>query len=523
MGMKNLDAGDWGLLECEEKKYDAKQTASFSDDLVRDFQDYHDRAKGLEAGYGRYYNNTTHVGKAAEASKEFIVRRQTDEIHFENLDIQREFLSKVFYIENAFKDMVDPSPNAKIDSVVLKKIKQEQQVFSRVFDEEGYELECWTKMMVEEFGKFGVSTLPSCSLIRELYEELSGPGGHLDKCNKRLKEFDEYCLNYLKQSGLKERVYNLQCTIKNTACGLDGLTVYTPCMAKNPIDVIKKIINFFNPSKKSNDKPSDEVEELRKEKIELKKMEKQEEQKIYAYIQKTYGYSKEDMDYLKCNHKELLLSLYDAASNKNSVDEDKIRQHINTLLDPTMNMTKVSKTSYIRNAEIIDDMETTNNGRFDAELEYVKKIYNENKDIYMSISQKTGVPPELICAIHFRESACNFDTHLHNGQPLGQPTTIVPKSVCFDNFEDAAVDALMNNKDKTGISFDGRVDDATCLAFAEAFNGYGYSNNGHISPYLYSGTSAYTSGKYVSDHNFDPNAVDKQAGIYCVMQALKEE
>ena len=178
--------------------------------------------------------------------------------------------------------MVDPSPNAKIDSVVLKKIKQEQQVFSRVFDEEGYELERWTKMMVEEFGKFGVSTLPSCSLIRELYEELSGPGGHLYKCNNRLKEFDEYCLNYLKQSGLKERVYNLQCTIKNTACGLDGLTVYTPCMAKNPIDVIKKITNFFKSNKTEQEpetKHPDEVNELLKEKFDMKKKEAEENAK----------------------------------------------------------------------------------------------------------------------------------------------------------------------------------------------------------------------------------------------------
>ncbi len=307
--MKNLDAGDWGLLECEEKKYDAKQTASFSDDLVRDFQDYHDRAKELEAGYGRYYNNATHVGKAAEASKEFIGRRQTDEIHFENLDIQREFLNRVCYIEDAFKDMVDPSPNAKIDSVVLKEIKQEQQVFSRVFDEEGYELERWTKMMVEEFGKFGVSTLPSCSLIRNIYEELSGPGGHLDKCNKKLKEFDDYCLNYLNQSGLKERVYNLQCTIKNTACGLDGLTVYTPCMAKNPIDVIKKITNFFKSNKTEQEpetKHPDEVNELLKEKFDMKKKEAEEKRQKQREIHEqtvellnAYGeITQEDYNYL---------------------------------------------------------------------------------------------------------------------------------------------------------------------------------------------------------------------------------
>jgi len=40
---------------------------------------------------------------------------------------------------------------------------------------------------------------------------------------------------------------------------------------------------------------------------------------------------------------------------------------------------------------------------------------------------------------------------------------------------------------------------ATYMTFAETFNGLGYSKNGHVSPYLYSGTDAYSSGKYVKD------------------------
>ena len=41
-----------------------------------------------------------------------------------------------------------------------------------------------------------------------------------------------------------------------------------------------------------------------------------------------------------------------------------------------------------------------------------------------------------------RESSCNFKTYLHNGDPLGKPTTHVPKGKNFTKFTDAAVDAL---------------------------------------------------------------------------------
>lgn len=45
--------------------------------------------------------------------------------------------------------------------------------------------------------------------------------------------------------------------------------------------------------------------------------------------------------------------------------------------------------------------------------------YAKNKEIYQYISDRTGVPPELIAAFHYRESGCDFNTYLHNGQKLG--------------------------------------------------------------------------------------------------------
>ena len=52
-------------------------------------------------------------------------------------------------------------------------------------------------------------------------------------------------------------------------------------------------------------------------------------------------------------------------------------------------------------------------------------------------------------------------------------------------------------------------------------SGLGYYNNGHISPYLYSGTNVYISGKYVEEKNaageyisvYKEDVVDEQIGV----------
>lgn len=256
-------------------------------------------------------------------------------------------------------------------------------------------------------------------------------------------------------------------------------------------------------------------------------------EKIYAEIQKRYGFTDEEMEYLKKYYSGLLSSLY-GVSKYSTSDAEQIYREIRYKLDnrnATGNIDLVNEESrnnmpsdyqkyYDNNVALLESMENADVGKFEWDKNNVRKIYEENIDVYMSISEKTGVPPELICAIHYRESGGDFTTHLHNGQPLGIETTAVPQSVCFDDFEEAAVDALLGKMESTGITFDQNTDMATYLTFAETFNGTGYADNGYINPYLYSGTSVYTSGKYPRDHYYDPDAVDKQPGVYFIMNVL---
>jgi len=179
---------------------------------------------------------------------------------------------------------------------------------------------------------------------------------------------------------------------------------------------------------------------------------------------------------------------------------------------------------YKHEADLIAQINSIDTKKFNWDINNFKIIYEKNKEMYEEISRKTGIPPELIVAIHYRESGCNFNTYLHNGDPLGKPTTHVPVGKNFDNFTDAAVDALSEKKslrDKYKLT-SGSNDMAAMMAFAESYNGLGYYNKDRVSPYVYSGTNVYKSGKYVSDGKYSATAVDGQPGVYILINSLKK-
>ncbi len=150
-----------------------------------------------------------------------------------------------------------------------------------------------------------------------------------------------------------------------------------------------------------------------------------------------------------------------------------------------------------------------------SDLDYFESIYNENKDKYLAVEKATGVPAELVAAIHWRESGCRFDTYLHNGDPLGQPTTHVPQGIYFEDWTEAAIDAI----NSIGLSVEaGNIE--SYYEYAERYNGLGYRNKGVASPYVWSGTSNYTGGKYVADGVYDASAFDQQLGVAVMLQRL---
>jgi len=136
---------------------------------------------------------------------------------------------------------------------------------------------------------------------------------------------------------------------------------------------------------------------------------------------------------------------------------------------------------------------------------------------YLHVESKTGVPWDVVASCHYREAALDFNTCLHNGDPLPGPTTHVPKGRGpFNSWEEAAVDSFIDEKHNFPKVWD--LDGK--LAFCESYNGLGYKKRGLLSPYVWASTNKYRSGLYVADGKFDANKVDQRLGCAAIIKGL---
>jgi lysozyme family protein len=154
-------------------------------------------------------------------------------------------------------------------------------------------------------------------------------------------------------------------------------------------------------------------------------------------------------------------------------------------------------------------------------------LYLRTKDRYEAVAKMRGdgVPAPVIFALHYRESDNSFKCHLHEGSSLLHRTRFVPKGRLLPpkeppyTWEESAKDAIYDC-DK----LQGPWSDVTwSLDRVEHYNGWGYRKLGVPSPYLWSGTSIYTAGKYVSDGHYNSNAIDQQLGCAAILLRMKEK
>ena len=163
---------------------------------------------------------------------------------------------------------------------------------------------------------------------------------------------------------------------------------------------------------------------------------------------------------------------------------------------------------------------------FKTALEASAKKIIDGKARYEAVSEMTGgVPWFVIGLIHQMEAGCKFGCHLHNGDPLSSRTVNVPakrpaSGTSPFKWEASACDALTMKKMQS-------IKDWSIERIAyelERYNGWGYRNyhKSVLTPYLWSGTTHYARGKYVSDGKWDPSAVSGQTGALPLLKKLME-
>ena len=148
-----------------------------------------------------------------------------------------------------------------------------------------------------------------------------------------------------------------------------------------------------------------------------------------------------------------------------------------------------------------------------------------NQARYAAVGTPMGIPWHFIAAIHNMESGQSFKGHLHNGDPLSARTVQVPagRPKAGDppfTWEQSAADALAMHG--LGAATDWSV--AGTLYQLEAYNGFGYRlyHPETKSPYLWSFSTVYTSGKYVADGTWSDTAKSGQCGAAVILRRMAE-
>jgi lysozyme family protein len=148
-----------------------------------------------------------------------------------------------------------------------------------------------------------------------------------------------------------------------------------------------------------------------------------------------------------------------------------------------------------------------------------------HKERYETVSEAVGAPWYFVAVIHRMESSSDFTRHLHNGDPLTDRTRHVPagrpkKGSPPFTWEESATDALkLRRIDKVPSWPLPRL-----LYEIEGYNGWGYRlYHPHVlSPYLWSWSNHYVSGKYVADGRWSDTARSRQCGAAVLLRRIEE-
>lgn len=149
-----------------------------------------------------------------------------------------------------------------------------------------------------------------------------------------------------------------------------------------------------------------------------------------------------------------------------------------------------------------------------AELDYtIEHLIVSRKKRYQAVESVLRIPWYVVAVLHYREADCDFNRHLHNGDPLSERTVHVPAGRPTAgnppfSWEESATDALHYE----GLDEVKNWCLSSILWNCEKFGGFGHFPYDINSSYLWSGTNQYKSGK-----------VDEQLGVAALLKWLEHK
>ena len=371
-----------------EKYFDAKDMRNVIDDIEWLFSGYREHSDGLIGCYEKYRDNDLFQGAVAEASKLFIGKHQITQAKAQ-VAMQQKLLDMYKHALTSFHEKVDKAPDARVDLETLDIVNKDFQDIYADLDEYVKYIEKVVKLLQARYGFLGIFTMPKCQPALDTFTALCGGdnprSGFIYDLMQKFINYDADECAYADSLNFEQEIDDENDKIQAATNLLEGYQTVKPS------DSTSNVTHTEN-SNSTAETTSGKRDE-------------------FAIVQERYGFSEEEMEYLKKNYPSLVISLY-GASNYSTSDADKILQQIKEKLE-----------KYSTN----------------------KQLYDQIKDDYVrEFVMKKNLTPEQIQYIINIQNLKDHDSYVYTDQKK-KDMQIVATMLFANNYSESFVAGMLGN------------------------------------------------------------------------------
>lgn len=290
------------------KYFDVKKTKAYFDAMNTEMDKYIANAEITNAEYDAFNASESFKGLTANSVK-LLVKNRAGLFLNETVKAQKMVKDAQKYTLTTFASIVDSAPNARIEYDTLRKIETDFKEFYNKFRSISRRVDKLSDDLNREFGyyaNFGKPNAPT--VINEFNSFCGGESdgvGYLSECINKLVRFDEITHEYITRKEINTHATTISTKAKSVGAALCA-----------PLEKSKQLKDIVVTKISDADVPKTGGATNGK----------------YAALQKQYGFTDEEMEYLNKYYPGLLSSL-DGARRYSSSDADKIYKNIKEKLN----------------------------------------------------------------------------------------------------------------------------------------------------------------------------------------------
>jgi hypothetical protein len=382
------------------KFYDAVKMREFCDGWKDLVLNYAEKNGISDSQFSSMRDTESFRGMTADQSK-LLVKKGMGRMLREVAKTQKKMRKAQTEVMELFENMVDPSQNARIEYDTLEMINNDFKELYYIYKDRADNVRRIVDCLNNEFGNYAYFEQPDSQTGLDAFYDFCGgdsdTAGYLRKCQDKLAAFDMQAKALLSGKDTMTKTENLNTHIVNTKIALAPAPTSGVTSCKVTLDPVDNSKATANAKKNTKDD-------------------------MYSYLQSYYGFTDEEMEYLKANYPNLLTTLYNAQSSSTRLEMRTYEKIMNILKTEYYKMPEWYGNPMSLNGtseqEKILNRQLSKTTKIEWNQEKIDQLWKGCEEIYDEYG--INLDPRLLLAVICAEGTGSFNTSSTNLAGDGQ-------------------------------------------------------------------------------------------------------